>query len=906
MLDAGNFAYGTLWYAKWKGEKAVNYGNALGYDAMSAGNNEFLNGASEYVGYLKEYVSSTSHVITNMNWYANSAMTGCFKDGGVSNVPCMKRWDIVMKGGVKIGILGFINKLLFMEASPGRDISMMEEISAAEAALTELYENHPDCNIIVALSSLAESDNLVLAEEIADIDIIIGANHIQRTTQVGWCDKPYDGSPCQAESYPQVLVEADDATGRGAAIIVSAGHYGTHIGHLDVEFDAAGKISGWSAVGEGSVKLALTYNGTSELPCDGADLTPCFGAGETYPDLQEEYAEIVTFKGGEYGTTLGPVNADRGDPPMSDDGSNLCIAPTDSDACPVADPAFCSVNTTDMCSGGPGIILADDDATVSTFSGDAITGYYAYDPNEYCCGQVADGYNDGSCCPAEHMWDGYGVRHSDTPMSWLATDAMMSQCDDCDMAINNGGAIRSSIDAAGGVTYGKLLEIFPYQNTLATFEIKGMYIAQALANGVYGYAAFDDNGKFPAIAGARFVWNPITYEIVSIYMCDKWDSVPSETNPRGGTCFENKWTLLNVNSYYKVATNNYIRNGGDGYDVFSSDMEAARNINDYGLPMEDVLKNYFALNPDLLTYTKEEMIDKCTGEKNLYAEEFANNTDCRMFRSSGTSELKCPTDTDTCQNSEYFMPKADGCEACSGFGLCDETTFKCTCYYMGIDDFLNPPDSITEDDDSDSCGGGLGSGIMMHSGDACEIERTKFVLADSTQALSYVFGAINLVACIAALVFYIGNGKSKLVHNSQPKFLYMISIGGIVCFVSTCFSLMEPDSTSCHGTMWAGTVGIMMQFAALFTKTYRIHKIFNNKKLRKYTVTEADIIKFYSAFVLMTVVVLLVLTSVAPLEVNAFSLSNSYEFAYTCSAGGDDQLWVILLCFYIFSTLIWG
>ena len=158
---------------------------------------------------------------------------------------------------------------------------------------------------------------------------------------------------------------------------------------------------------------------------------------------------------------------------------------------------------------------------------------------------------------------------------------------------------------------------------------------------------------------------------------------------------------------------------------------------------------------------------------------------------------------------------------------------------MGLNDFKNPPDSITEDDDSDSCGGGLGSGIMMHRGDACEEERTKFELSDGTVSISLVFGVLNVVVCSLALIYYIVNAKAKLIHNSQPPFLYLISIGGFVVFLSTIFSLMPPDQTSCHGTIWAGALGVMMQFAALFTKTYRIHKIFNNKQIKKVRVTES-------------------------------------------------------------------
>ena len=64
--------------------------------------------------------------------------------------------------------------------------------------------------------------------------------------------------------------------------------------------------------------------------------------------------------------------------------------------------------------------------------------------------------------------------------------------------------------------------------------------------------------------------------------------------------------------------------------------------------------------------------------------------------------------------------------------------------------------------------------------------------------------------------------------------------------------------------------------------------------------------KLYFAIVIMTGAVLLVLTLAAPMEVNAFSVPNEFKFAFTCSAGENDQLWIILLCFYVFSTLLWG
>ncbi len=156
-------------------------------------------------------------------------------------------------------------------------------------------------------------------------------------------------------------------------------------------------------------------------------------------------------------------------------------------------------------------------------------------------------------------------------MGNLIADAMLDRTADqgVTIAIQNGGGIRASIDA-GEVTMGEVLTVLPFQNTLATFQISGAGVIAALENGVSEVE--DGAGRFPQVAGIRFVWDPAGEpgsRIVEVTLADGSAIDPAAT--------------------YGVVTNNYVRGGGDGYKMFSSD---AMNAYDYGPGLENVMADY--------------------------------------------------------------------------------------------------------------------------------------------------------------------------------------------------------------------------------------------------------------------------------------------------------------------------
>jgi len=142
------------------------------------------------------------------------------------------------------------------------------------------------------------------------------------------------------------------------------------------------------------------------------------------------------------------------------------------------------------------------------------------------------------------------------------------------IAIQNGGGLRASIDA-GDVTMGEVMTVLPFQNTLATFQAKGSTVIKALENGVSQVET--GAGRFPQVAGLKF-----TFDLAAPAGARVSDVLVQE----GGA-----WVPIDPEKVYGVATNNYMRNGGDGYRMFASE---AINAYDFGPDLGEVTAEYMA------------------------------------------------------------------------------------------------------------------------------------------------------------------------------------------------------------------------------------------------------------------------------------------------------------------------
>jgi 5'-nucleotidase/UDP-sugar diphosphatase len=170
------------------------------------------------------------------------------------------------------------------------------------------------------------------------------------------------------------------------------------------------------------------------------------------------------------------------------------------------------------------------------------------------------------------------VRAQEATLGNVLADAMRD-VGRADIALMNGGGIRESIPK-GEIDLYKIGKALPFVNSLVTVEMKGENIYSALERGIRQYPNPATNGGFLQVSGITFSFDgskPAGKRVTHVIYNGK---------------------ELEKDKYYKVATNDYLYNGGDNFDEFKNCRVLLK-----GELLKDVLAKYISekklLNPKL-------------------------------------------------------------------------------------------------------------------------------------------------------------------------------------------------------------------------------------------------------------------------------------------------------------------
>jgi 5'-nucleotidase / UDP-sugar diphosphatase len=148
-----------------------------------------------------------------------------------------------------------------------------------------------------------------------------------------------------------------------------------------------------------------------------------------------------------------------------------------------------------------------------------------------------------------------GCRFAPCRLGQAVAEAILRATPGAQAAIMNAGGLRTGLPA-GPVTRGQVLEALPFGNTIATMGLTGADLIAAVRHGLAQFG----RGGFPQIAGLRLDGTTL--------MIGRGEA----------------WAPVDPAATYVVATNNFLRNGGDGYAVFR---DRAQDPYDSGPGLDD-------------------------------------------------------------------------------------------------------------------------------------------------------------------------------------------------------------------------------------------------------------------------------------------------------------------------------
>ena len=151
----------------------------------------------------------------------------------------------------------------------------------------------------------------------------------------------------------------------------------------------------------------------------------------------------------------------------------------------------------------------------------------------------------------------------------------------CDIAIMNGGGIRTDVEA-GPWSFKTCKTVSPFGNVACLMSVTGQQIQDALEFGArFAGAEGKENGGFLQVAGARYTIHPMIPNTVQTNDKNVWTgsaATPRVSNVEIYDKTTGTYKPLDPNATYALAGMNYtLRNLGDGFAMF----DGAELIKDY-------------------------------------------------------------------------------------------------------------------------------------------------------------------------------------------------------------------------------------------------------------------------------------------------------------------------------------
>jgi 5'-nucleotidase / UDP-sugar diphosphatase len=258
LVDIGDYSDGTPFSIEYHGEADVAAMNAVGYDLGTLGNHEFNNTAAQ----VRKLVAMTKYELVSAN----------ITDRATSK-PLLRPYVVRKVGPVRVALFGLITKEAATYPAGKEAFDVADEVAAAKQTVAAL---RGQADIIVALSHAGEDVDQRLAEQVPEIDVIVGGHSHTRlpSGEMVWHSQ-------------DLKVSSVNGT-----VIVQAHQWGGELGRLDLLF-VKDQTGAWQ-VDRYRARLIPV---SPDIPEDPGVATV---VNQFWKPIALQYGEIIGQAGGEF------------------------------------------------------------------------------------------------------------------------------------------------------------------------------------------------------------------------------------------------------------------------------------------------------------------------------------------------------------------------------------------------------------------------------------------------------------------------------------------------------------------------------------------------------------------------------------------------------------------------------
>lgn len=188
-------------------------------------------------------------------------------------------------------------------------------------------------------------------------------------------------------------------------------------------------------------------------------------------------------------------------------------------------------------------------------------------------------------------------------------------------------------------------------------------------------------------------------------------------------------------------------------------------------------------------------------------------------------------------------------------------------------------------------------------------------LPEENSVVRWVGYSLGFIIIAMALFFggwVVINRKHRVVRISQPIFLDIVILG-VIILASAIFPLGVNErnadergcNIACAVTPWLVSLGFSLIFAALFSKLWRINRVFQaSSAMRRVVVTERDVMLPFAILMTVNFVILLSWTLVDPMVYQRVVADDSETYGRCIPQGNQWKVFISILAILNFAALV--
>ncbi|KAN0026685.1 hypothetical protein ACTFIV_007675 [Dictyostelium citrinum] len=153
--------------------------------------------------------------------------------------------------------------------------------------------------------------------------------------------------------------------------------------------------------------------------------------------------------------------------------------------------------------------------------------------------------------------------------------------------------------------------------------------------------------------------------------------------------------------------------------------------------------------------------------------------------------------------------------------------------------------------------------------------------------------------CILGMIFITVLRNARILKSSSPAFLLLFLFGCIVIFTGCIIFSQSATDKTCQARVWLLSIGYTIFLGSLLVKNWRVWLLFDNKKLKKRSITNWDLYPWVAGVLVVDVLVLAIWQGLGDIRsesrIGIGSLS-AYQYSNVCTNNiqGTIALYILL------------